>query len=238
MKLTILCALIATLCAGCASNERRAPSGDALAALPADPQQKAPPRWVKAVPPYSLTLFSKAEVDLNSVRENGDGAITAWERDTYEKIQNPSTSYSYKVAEAHYLFDCAGGKFSILHVNTRRANGDLVRSQPLSDGEQQNRQDIFAHSLIGAEAELACAQAHSNWPNDARYPLRIKPETPIAANSGISGMTPEQKKSIENSVRQLRQSQAASAATTSAPPTRWRVLTGFWRCRTGEKFII
>lgn len=206
---------MAALCAGCASIERHTQSNDNLATLPADPHQTTPPRWIKAVPPYSLSLISKAEVDLASVQSNGDGAITVWERDTYGQIQNPSTDYSFKVGEAHYLFDCAGGTFSILHTNTRKENGDLVRSVPLSDGGLQHRQDIFPHSLISAEAELACGQAKHNWPGDARYTLQIRPEAP-ADSDRASDLTPENKREIERSVRQLKQTQTADAVSSTS----------------------
>lgn len=196
------------LCAGCASSGHRAQSKDVLATLPADPHQTTQPLWIKAVPPYSLSLLSKAEVDLHSVQSNGDGTITAWERDTYQEIQNPSTDYGYKVAEAHYLFDCAGGTFSILDVNTRRENGDLVRSVPLSGSGPQHRQNIFPHSLNSAEAKLACAQAERNWPGDARYTLQIKPDAPPPKSDGASDMTPDNRREIERSVLQLKQRQA------------------------------
>jgi hypothetical protein len=150
------------------------------------------------------------------VQSNGDGTITAWERDTYRQTQNPSTDYSFKVAEAHYLFDCAGGTFSILHTNTRKENGALVRSVPLSDGDPQHRQNIFPRSLIGAEAELACEQASHNGPSDARYTLRIKPEAPPADSDRTPDLTLENKREIERSVRQLKQTQTADAVSSAS----------------------
>ncbi|WP_296650134.1 hypothetical protein [Paraburkholderia sp.] len=74
-----------------------AQSADPVSTLRADPQQTTPPQWVKAVPPYPLTLFSKAEVDLSSVKQGDNGQITAWERDIYEKIQEPSTDAAFQL---------------------------------------------------------------------------------------------------------------------------------------------
>ena len=153
---------------------------DPLSTLPADPQQTAQPLWVKAIPPYSLEpLFSKAEVDLHSVQQSDNGRITAWERETYEQVQQPSTDYAFQVGEAQDLIDCSHGKYTVLSVNTRRSNGDLVKSEPMPAFGQNNLADVPPDSLISAEVTLACEQAKKQWPNDPNYELHIKPKQPV-----------------------------------------------------------
>lgn len=211
MKLPILYVLLATLCVGCGSISQHTQKSDALATLPADPHQKILPHWVKAIPPYSLEpLFSKAEVDLNSIQENGNGEITVWQRETYEKNQNISPDYSFKIGEGLYVFDCANGTFAILHTNTRKANGDLARSVPIPEFAKKNRENIFPNSLISAEAKLACDQAKESWPNNSHYDFHLKPEEPALA-SEVSVITPENREEIRRSLSQLSQSQKHNA---------------------------
>ncbi|WP_185219048.1 hypothetical protein [Paraburkholderia dinghuensis] len=180
-----------------------AQSADPLSTLPADSQQTTQPQWVKAVPPYSLEpLFSKAEVDLNSVKQGDNGQITAWERDTYEKIQQPSTDYAFQIGEAHYLIDCNDGKYTALAVNTRRTNGDLVKSVPMPEFAQKNLTDVPPDSLISAEVTLACAQAKKNWPGDRYYDLHIKPKH-VATSTPL---TSQEKEKIDQAIVQRKES--------------------------------
>jgi hypothetical protein len=178
-----------------------AQTADPLSTLPADPQQTTQPQWVKAVPPYPLTLFSKAELDLSSVKQGDNGQITAWERDTYEKIQQPSTEYAFQIGEAHYLIDCRGGKYTSLMVNTRRANGDLVKSVPMPEFIQKNLSDVPPDSLISAAVTLACAQAGKNWPNDQYYDLHIRPRH-VAT---ITPFTSQEKEKIDQAIVQRKE---------------------------------
>lgn len=179
-----------------------APSADPLSTLPADPQQTTPPRWVRAVPPYSIApLFSKAEVDLNSVKKGGNGQITAWIRETYEEIQQPSTDHAFQVGETNYLIDCNNGKYNFLSINTRKANGDLVRSVKMPDFDRKNMDDIPPDSLNGAEATLACAQAKKNWPGEKYYDLHIKPKHVDAA----APLTLQEEEKIDQAIAQRKE---------------------------------
>jgi hypothetical protein len=196
---------IALLCLSGIS--QAAQSADPLSTLPADPQQTTQPQWVKAVPPYPLTLFSKAEVDLNSVKQGDNGQITAWERDTYEKPQQPSTDYVFQIGEAHYLIDCNDGKYTSLAVNTRRANGDLVRSVPMPESVQKYMADVPPDSLISAEVTLACAQAKKNWPIDQHYDLHIKPKH-VAT---ITPLTSQEKEKIDQAIAQRKETDKRNA---------------------------
>jgi hypothetical protein len=103
--------------------------------------------------------FQKSGIDLNSIQEDGNGGIAAWERETYEKNQDISPDYSVRIGEALYQFDCTNGTFTILHSNTQKANGDLARSTPMPEVGQKNRETLVPKSRIGAEAKLACDQA-------------------------------------------------------------------------------
>ena len=156
-------------------------------------------------------MFSKAEIDLNSVQEDGNGGITVWQRETYEKNRDISPDYSFKIGEGLYLFDCANGTFAILHTNTRKANGDLARSVPLPERSQKSRENIFPNSLISAEAKLACDRAKEIWPSNSHYDLHIKQKEPTL-RSEVSAITPENKEEIQRSLRQVSLSQKRNAA--------------------------
>ena len=132
---------------------------DSLAKLAADPEQKVPPQWVRAVPPYPLTLFSKVEVDLASVRPGVRGGITVWNRETYMEERYVSAEESFSIGEARYWFDCKRAQFNIEYVHTRKADGKLVRSRSIADATRLSEQAIPPKSLISAEAALACGRA-------------------------------------------------------------------------------
>lgn len=182
------------------SISQAAQSADLLSTLPADPQQATQPQWVKAVPPYPLPPLFKAEMDLNSVKRGEDGKITAWQRDTYGEVQNPSTDHAFQVAETHFLIDCNGGKYTFLKVNTRRANGELARSVPMPEFHQKNLTDVPPDSLNSAEVALACSQAKKNWPGEQSYDLRLKPKHVDVTTP----LTSQEKGKIDQAIAQLK----------------------------------
>ena len=175
---------------------------DVLSTLPADPQQTKRPQWVKAVPPYPLSLFSKAEVDLSSVRQSDNGQIIAWGRDTYVEVQQPSTDHAFQIAETQYLIDCNGGKKTFLAINTRMANGNLVRSVRMPDFAKNELEEIHASSLESARMTLACAQAEKNWPGVQYYNLHVRPKHV----DETTPLTSQEKKEIDRAVSQQRES--------------------------------
>ncbi|WP_155675566.1 hypothetical protein [Burkholderia territorii] len=146
-------------------------------------------------------------MDLNSVKQGDNGHITAWERDTYEELQQPSTPYAFQISEAHYLIDCNDGKYTSLAVNTRRANGDLVRSVPMPDFVQKYMADVPPDSLISAEVTLACAQAKKKWPIDPHYDLHIK----LKHVATIVPLTSQEREKIDQAMAQRKETDKRNA---------------------------
>lgn len=202
MKIPFLGMTFAIALLSLSGASRAAQTADPISTLPADPHQTLQPQWVKAIPPYSLEpLFSKAEVDLHSVRQSDNGRITAWVRATYEQVQQPGTDYAFQVDEEHDLIDCNHGQYTSLSVNTRKRNGDLVRSEPMPEFGQNHLADIPPDSLISAEMTLACAQAKKRWPDDQNYDLHIKPKQTAA----VAPLTSQEIDKIDRAVAQRKE---------------------------------
>ena len=158
-----ICVVTAVLLqlSGCAATLDR--FDERLASVPADKTQVVVPNWAPVPPPpYPLTLVRRVEVDLSSIRQTEAGNLSAWTRDTYIHEQIVSAEESFRIGEARYGVDCARGVYDIDYVQTRKADGQLVRSRSLEYlAPKELSSPVPPNSLESNRVQLICEHAPS-----------------------------------------------------------------------------
>lgn len=214
MKAPIVSVFLAILCTGCSNINQKIQAPVSLPTLPADPHQATSPHWVTITRSGPVTLISKAEIDLNSVQQLGDGEITAWVRDIYSKDMNFIPDYSYRIGDTHWIYNCANGTTGFSHIYTRKENGDLVRSIPVDDRIKNSRGRIIQGSEIASAAALACNQAKENWQHDPRYDLRTWPKENQSGDEAPA-LTSDNKEEIRQTIANTREAQKSISPLTA-----------------------